>query len=676
MQASIFLGLINNAALLLALWALYGLVSLRSSLKSIWEKILSGFAIGGLGVAVMFSTLPFSPGVVFDTRSILLSISGLFFGLIPASIAAVITILFRIWQGGAGTTMGVLVIITSTVIGLSWRYLRKKQEKESNWIELYIFGIIVHVVMFIDSITLPHDVFLLVFRNIAPPVMTIYPIATVALGLLFSNQLTRKKLSLDLEKSEAKYRNIVETTEEGICTFDEKGDFFFVNQKFSDLTGYTLPELIACPYGEMLNDEGKQIIEDKIRNRKMGIRENYELQLLTKSGKTLWVNVAANPIFNNDGNYKGALAMYTDITDRVRLQEELRKSAEYYRILYQQSPHPYQSLDANGRFIDVNDIWLETLGYTKEGVINTWFGDFLHDDDKRRFANEYARFMQQGEIHDVDLRMRQQTGEFIDISFDGRIGKTESGAFDQAYCLWRDVSLIRKAQTALIESEEKLRALTNYLQTAIETDRAHLAREIHDEFGQLLTGLKMDLAWCIRNNSDFTKLMKRFESMNLLIDDAIMISRRLTSELRPGLLDDLGLIPAMEWYVGEFKHRSDIDCQLISPENEPEMDSSLKTTVYRIFQESLTNIARHAHATKARITLGFDQSVLRLEITDDGRGITHNEINNNRSLGLLGMQERARQKGGYVDISRNKDQGTTVIASFPLSTIMIAEVSK
>jgi signal transduction histidine kinase len=228
----------------------------------------------------------------------------------------------------------------------------------------------------------------------------------------------------------------------------------------------------------------------------------------------------------------------------------------------------------------------------------------------------------------------------------------------------------------LIESEEKLRALTNYLQTAIETDRAHLAREIHDEFGQLLTGLKMDLAWCIRNNSDFTKLMKRFESMNLLIDDAIMISRRLTSELRPGLLDDLGLIPAMEWYVGEFKHRSDIDCQLISPENEPEMDSSLKTTVYRIFQESLTNIARHAHATKARITLGFDQSVLRLEITDDGRGITHNEINNNRSLGLLGMQERARQKGGYVDISRNKDQGTTVIASFPLSTIMIAEVSK
>jgi len=676
MQTSIFLGLVNNAALLLALWAIYGLVSLRSSLKSIWEKILSGLAIGSLGIAVMFTTMPFSPGVVFDTRSILLSISGLFFGLIPASIAAIMTIIFRIWQGGTGTTMGVLVIITSTAIGISWRYLRKKQEKESNWIELYIFAIIVHIVMFIDSLTLPHDVFLNVFRNIAPPVMIIYPIATVALGLLFSNQLNKKRLGLELEKSEEKYRNIVETTEEGICTFDAKGDFYFINQKFTDMTGYSLQELIEKPYGDMLTERGKKIIEDKIINRKMGLRENYELQLKTKSGKLIWVNVAANPIFDDDGHYTGALAMYTDITDRVRLQEELRKSTEYYQILFQQSPHPYQSLDAQGLFNDVNGIWLETLGYSKSDVINKWFGDFLHDDDKERFADQYAQFIEKGEIHDLDLRMRRKNGGLIDISFDGRVGKTESGSFDQAYCLWRDVSLIRKAQRALVDSEEKLRALTNYLQTAIENDRAHLAREIHDEFGQLLTGLKMDLAWCIRNNSDIAILMKRFESMNILIDDAIKTSRRLTSELRPGLLDDLGLIPAMEWYVGEFKHRSDIDCQLVCPENEPEMDSSLKTTVYRIFQESLTNIARHAQATKASISLLFENHTLLMEIIDDGRGITLNEIKDSRSLGLLGMQERARQQGGSVDISGNTNQGTTVIASFPLSIYKIAKATK
>ncbi len=656
MQASIFLGLINNTALLLALWAIYGMVSMRSNLKSIWEKVLSGIAIGGLGIAVMFSTLPFSPGVVFDTRSILLSISGLFFGFVPSAIAAAMTSAFRLWQGGAGSIMGVSVIITSTVIGVGWRHLRKKQERPSGWLELYIFGVIVHVVMFIDSLTLPHEVFLQVLRDIAPPVMIIYPIATVALGLLFSNQLTRKKLSLDLEKSEEKYRNIVETTEEGICTFDMHGNFHFINQKFSEMTGYTLKELKKHFYGDMLNEEGKKIIEDKIRNRKLGIRENYELQLKTKTGKLIWVNVAANPILDEEGNYSGSLAMYTDITDKIRLQEELRKSTEYYRILFQQSPHPYQSLDINAKIVDVNDLWLETLGYAVGDVIGRWFWEFLITEDKERFNKQYSRLLNKGEIHDVEFRMVRKDGEIIDISFDGRIGKTESGMFDKAYCLWRDISLMKKAQAALQESEEKFRALTNYLQTAIETD----------QFGQLLTGLKMDLAWCKRNKTDNPKLLDRFEAMNGLIDEAIKISRRLTSELRPGLLDDLGLIPAMEWYVGEFKHRSDIDCVLNCPENEPLLSSTIKTTVYRIFQESLTNIARHSKASRAEISLRFDESFLFLEIKDNGRGITLNEINNNHSLGLLGMQERARQKGGEVKITGNTNQGTCVIATLPL----------
>ena len=673
MEFGIFTGLIQNTALLLALWAIYGLFSLQSNLNAVWGKIITGFAIGGLGIAVMISTIPFSPGVVFDTRSILLSISGLFFGIIPASIAAVVTAAFRIWQGGVGTIMGVSVICTSTVIGVGWRYLRKKQEKESGWLELYLFGIVVHLVMYLDSMTLPADVYQLVARNVIPSVMIIYPMATVALGLLFSNQLTRKKLSLDLQRSEEKYRNIVETTEEGICTFDQKGNFFFVNQKFSDMTGYTLSELIERPYGDMLNEQGRQLIEDKIKSRKMGVRENYELQLVTKAGEEIWVNVAANPIFDNEGNYSGALAMYTDITDRIRLQEELRKSAEYYRILFQQSPHPYQALDERACFNDVNDVWLETLGYAKEEVIGKWFGDFLHEDDKQRFAAQYSLFLIQGEIHDLEFRMRRKSGDYIDISFDGRIGKTEAGTFHQAYCLWRDVSLMRIAQTALIESEEKLRALTNYLQTALESERAHLAREIHDEFGQLLTGLKLDLAWCKRNSHDNIKLVRRYDLMNAYIDEAIKISRRLSSELRPGLLDDLGLIPAMEWYIGELRSRLDIDCQLLCPENEPNLTTSLKTTVFRIFQESLTNIARHAKATKAVVTLQFKTDSIQLEIVDDGIGIKLSEINNNRSLGLLGMQERARQIGGVVKISGHNDQGTTVYACIPMQSSVNAE---
>ncbi len=674
MQQNIFLALVNNAALLLGLWAIYGLLSLRTNLKSLWEKVLSGILIGVLGIAVMYSTMPFSPGVVFDTRSILLSISGLFFGLIPAMIAAIITSLFRIWQGGMGTIMGVLVIFTSTAIGIGWRYLRNKHESGSSWLELYVFGIIVHIVMFMDAYSLPSDVTSSILRDVSIPVMIIYPLATVALGMLFSNQLTRKKLGYELEKSEAKYRNIVETAEEGICFLDQNSNFNFVNQKFASLLGYTIEELNARPFDELLTTQAREYIEEKRKNRQEGIRESYDLQMIGKERNLIWANVSANPIYGADGNYSGAIAMYTDITDRVRLHEELRKSEEYFRILFQQSPLPYQSLDEKGCFIDVNQVWLEALSCSKEEVIGKWFGDFLVEEDRKHFARQFSRFKRVGEIHDAEFEVQRKNGEIIYVSMDGRIGKNEQGEFGQAYCVWRDVSQIRKAQKALVESEEKLRALTNYLQTAIETDRAHLAREIHDEFGQLMTGLKMDLGWCKRNNMDNEKLINRLASMDTLVDDAIKISRRLSSELRPGLLDDLGLIPAMEWYVDEFRRRSDIECIMEFPENEPDLESTIKTTVYRIFQEALTNIARHADASTARIHLSFCDENLKLEVQDDGRGITSQELNNNQSLGLLGIQERARQKGGQVEIIGKPDCGTTVTASFPLNLTNSLEV--
>lgn len=674
MQENIFLDLVNNAALLLGLWAIYGLVSLRTNLKSWWEKIIAGLVIGVLGIAVMYSTMPFSPGVVFDTRSILLSISGLFFGLIPAMIAAIMTALFRIWQGGMGTIMGVLVIFTSTAIGVGWRYIRNKHESGSSWFELYLFGIVVHIVMFLDSYTLPSEVTASILRDVSIPVMIIYPLVTVALGILFSNQLTRKKLGYELEKSEAKYRNIVETAEEGICFLDQNSNFNFVNPKFASLLGYTIEELNARPFDELLSTQAREIIEEKRKNRQGGIRESYDLQMIGKEGNLIWVNVSASPIYDTEGNYSGAIAMYTDITDRVRLHEELRKSEEYFRILFQQSPLPYQSLDENGCFIDVNQVWLEALSYRKEEVIGKWFGDFLVPEDKKHFTRQFSKFKQVGEIHDTEFEVKCKNGEIIYVSLDGRIGKKEQGEFGQAYCVWRDVSQIRKAQKALVDSEEKLRALTNYLQTAIETDRAHLAREIHDEFGQLMTGLKMDLAWCKRNNHDNEKLIQRITSMDTLVDDAIKISRRLSSELRPGLLDDLGLIPAMEWYLDEFRRRSDINCIQEFPENEPTLESTLKTTVYRIFQEALTNIARHANASTARIHLSFPEGTIKLEVQDDGRGITSQELNNNQSLGLLGIQERARQKGGKVEILGNPDSGTTVSAWFPLYQVNSLEI--
>ena len=135
-------------------------------------------------------------------------------------------------------------------------------------------------------------------------------------------------------------------------------------------------------------------------------------------------------------------------------------------------------------------------------------------------------------------------------------------------------------------------------------------------------------------------------------------------------------IPAMEWYVGEFMHRSGIDCQLFFPKDEPVLETSLKTTVFRIFQECLTNIARHAHATKVNVSLMIDEDTLTLDIRDNGRGITSKEINDSRSLGLLGMQERAKQRGGMIEISGNINKGTTIVSQFPLLENVVSEEAR
>ena len=154
--------------------------------------------------------------------------------------------------------------------------------------------------------------------------------------------------------------------------------------------------------------------------------------------------------------------------------------------------------------------------------------------------------------------------------------------------------------------------------------------------------------------------------MHRIVDEAIKITRRISSALRPGLLDDLGLFPALEWLNGEFDQRSGLSCSLSLPPEEPDLDPDLKTALFRIFQESLTNIARHAQATRVKSEVTIDEGELRMEIKDNGRGITQSELHDVGALGLLGMQERAAQWGGMVQFMSKKGKGTTVRVQIPL----------
>jgi signal transduction histidine kinase len=219
----------------------------------------------------------------------------------------------------------------------------------------------------------------------------------------------------------------------------------------------------------------------------------------------------------------------------------------------------------------------------------------------------------------------------------------------------------------------QFRALAKRLQQIREEERIMIAREIHDEMGGGLTGLKMDLSWLLRKIGDAdpgeerVALMDKIHTSNALIDQMIHIVRRISTDLRPSILDDLGLIAALEWQLSEFTSRTEISHEFATTCEYINMEKDIAIAVFRIFQEALTNVVRHARATKVAVDLRegerslFGDESFFLEIRDNGRGITQEEILNPESLGLLGMKERVLAFGGELSICADPAGGTALI---------------
>jgi signal transduction histidine kinase len=241
-----------------------------------------------------------------------------------------------------------------------------------------------------------------------------------------------------------------------------------------------------------------------------------------------------------------------------------------------------------------------------------------------------------------------------------------------------DITDLKKAGSALIESRERLRTFARQLDAAVEEERTHIARELHDELGQALTGMKMDLAWMRRRLDDKTGLRdvsilhKKIAATGDLIDSTIAVVRRIATRLRPTLLDNLGLIAAMEEYAGQFSERTGVKCELMLP-SELVLDKAYASGVFRIFQEAMTNIARHSGADKVVVNLRHDKRNLVLEVADNGRGIEESSGPITQTLGVLGMRERAQLMGGVLNVHARKQGGTLVRLIVPMAAAQPAK---
>ena len=226
------------------------------------------------------------------------------------------------------------------------------------------------------------------------------------------------------------------------------------------------------------------------------------------------------------------------------------------------------------------------------------------------------------------------------------------------------VELFRKSER-LRESEEKLRRLAAHLISVREEERAHIAREIHDELGQVLTGLKMEVTWLAKRLRE-KPLIEKTDSMCKLIDTTVQTVRKIATGLRPEMLDDMGLVAAVAWQAKEFQKRTGIRCRTKLPPESVKPDVDISTTMFRIFQEILTNVARHSRATRVDMELAISEERVTLDVIDNGVGIADSDLNGKKSLGLLGMHERALLFGGEVKINGTPGHGTRVSVSIPI----------
>jgi PAS domain S-box-containing protein len=387
-------------------------------------------------------------------------------------------------------------------------------------------------------------------------------------------------------------------------------------------------------------------------------------------GVVVPVEISLSPLATDDGPM--IICVLRDISARVRLEEASRESEQRYRSLVEMSPEAIV-VHTLGTIVYVNDasVRLFSVG-SREDLLGRSFLEFV--------PPEYMEEVRDRVEHPSDpehprgpllIRTTRPDGSTIVLEAIGaRVAYQGSPA---GQVILRDISDRVKAEEELKSSREQLRNLSTYLQNAREAERTSVAREIHDEFGGTLTALKMDLAGLDDlvtegTGGDFrAAFLERVESMAALIDGTVKTMRRIITDLRPVLLDSLGLGAAMEWQAEEFETRTGITCAIRGSEGDLRLDRDRATAVFRIFQETLTNVARHARASRVDVDLAVDGGRMTLCVRDNGIGIGDERRAGSTSFGILGMRERAILFGGEVTIVGTPGMGTAVTLVIPIA---------
>lgn len=496
----------------------------------------------------------------------------------------------------------------------------------------------------------------------------------LSVAVVMRQGIERNAARSALANVEARVGSIVNSAMDAILTLDEQQRVVLVNEaaervfgwERAELLGKTVDVLIPNRYRDAHHAHVERFGTTGATSRRMG--DNTTLWGLRKSGEEFPIEASISHL-TEDG-HRLYTVILRDVTNRVRAETALAQSEERLRGILESAMDAIITVDEAQKIVFFNAAAERVFRCSRVDAAGASLDRFIPARFRREHAGHIANFGATGAtsrrmgMQSVVMAQRADGDEF---PVEASISQVASASGHLYTVILRDVTERLRSEQALQQSREELRELSAVSHHAREQEKSRIARELHDELAQALTALKMDVSWLAERLPAEDDVHAKLRSMQSLLDGTVTATRRISADLRPLLLDDLGLAAAVEWLVSNFSQRSGIPCEFAADAPDIDLPDPQATAVFRMLQECLTNITRHAGATQVEINLERGADEVVISVRDNGRGYDMLAPRKAGSFGLLGLRERANLIGGSVIITSKPAQGTLVEIHVPLN---------
>lgn len=463
----------------------------------------------------------------------------------------------------------------------------------------------------------------------------------------------RKQAEEALKKSEAKFRSYLERSPLAVFVADKEGQLVQVNRSAAELLGYDMARLSCMHIWELYPAADREEVRREFALLCTEARIDTERRFQRRDGSHIWVSLHAAMI---EGGF--SLAYCWDITRQKQAEEIMR----WYELLSGNSRDIILFMERDtGNIIEANEAAERAYGYSREELLKLTITDLCAEECVESIACLMAKGDEQGSL--FEAIHRRNDGSIFPVEVSTRTAETNGSP--TLINIVRDITERKRMEAEILQSREELRSLAGHLSAIREDEKAKIARELHDELGQSLTVVSYDLHWVRKKlRKDQGTLAEKIDAVAATTKGTIETIKRIQGELRPSILDNLGLCETMDWQARQFTERTHIPVAF-DWDHDTVIDSKVAVALYRIFQEALTNVARHSGATEIWVELAQDDNEVRLSISDDGRGIGKDELRKPLSFGLLGMKERVEAFSGSLIVQGTPGKGTTLKVRIP-----------